>query len=416
MREPSILERLFAVPALVLVSGAIVPLWRLSSGAAPDGVDGDPAMQVLLSTIYVIALVLLATRGSELFAIIRRARLLLLFLALVAASVFWSDAPALTARRAVALVSTSVFGLYFGARYSVRQQVTLLGIAFGLMAVLSLGAGLALPSYGISDEAYVGAWRGVFVHKNQLGRMMVLTTVIGWLLVQRRGASRIFGALLIAAGVTLIVVAQSQTSLVICAVLILLALLARIGRLERGMPIIAPAAILVVAVATTLIALHDPEAILSALGRDRSLTGRTGLWDLSVEMIRQRPCFGYGYAAFWRGWDGPSAYIWELAGWEVPHSHNGYLDVCLAVGIVPLSILLLGLVASLRQSLMRRVGDTAEDLWPLLYLVFTIASNFTESALAVHNSIFWVLYVGAVTTVAARASARPGVEMVETFA
>ncbi len=399
--EPTFAEKAFTVLALMLSSGAVVALWRQTNDAAPDLVDGDPLMQVVLFGVYAVSLVLLVLRCPGFAGALGRERLLLLFLALVFASIIWSDAPDLTARRASALAATTLLGAYLGLRYSLREQVDLLAIALGLVAVLSLATGLFLPAYGISDEAYDGAWRGVFVHKNQFGRMMALTGVVGWLLVRRRGGARLVGAAMMVLAGALISLAQSRTSLLIYASVVLVAQLARV-RTSRWRALLVGGTVALVTAATAFI---DGEAIFGALGRDSSLTGRTGLWEMAVEMISQRPLLGYGYAAFWRGWEGASAYVWQIAGWEVPHAHNGYLDLCLSVGVVSTVVLLAGLLVTARRALTARTTDTPEQIWPLVYLAFTLLSNLTESALAAQNSVFWVLYVAAVVTVGRQARA-----------
>ncbi len=47
---------------------------------------------------------------------------------------------------------------------------------------------------------------------------------------------------------------------------------------------------------------------------------------------RQRPWFGYGYDAFWRGMQGPSFQIAAAVHFVVAHAHNGFLEIALELG------------------------------------------------------------------------------------
>jgi O-antigen ligase len=86
-------------------------------------------------------------------------------------SVAWSSIPLITLRRSLSLLGSTIFGVHIGLRFKLNQQVRLLVWALGICAVSSLAACLLFPSYGIESEVYGYAWRGVFGHKNELGRI-----------------------------------------------------------------------------------------------------------------------------------------------------------------------------------------------------------------------------------------------------
>ena len=112
-----------------------------------------------------------------------------------------------------------------------------------------------------------------------------------------------------------------------------------------------------------------------------------------MDAISKHPWLGYGYHAFWRGADGPSADI-RLAGWIPPHAHNGFLDLALDFGIAGTVLFVFLLLGPVIEALRLAKSRTkALDLFPLVFLIFMLLSNLTESDNVTPNSIFWELLV-----------------------
>jgi len=86
------------------------------------------------------------------------------------------------------------------------------------------------------------------------------------------------------------------------------------------------------------------ENIAKMLPFDTSFTGRTDIWTFAFQALQQRLSTGYGFAAFWGSSsirDLPEGKEWaEFAS----HSHNGYLDTALAMGLPGLLLLIVVLV------------------------------------------------------------------------
>lgn len=164
-------EKGFGVVALLIFPGALIPLLYQENGIeVANTSEGLPALQIASFGIYVIALCLLFLRWKRSLYTITKSKPLLFLIGITLASALWSDAPALTLRRGAALVGTTLFGLYLATRYSLREQLQLLAWTLGIAALSSLMFGIALPAYGVDKTLYAGAWRGVFVQKNVLGR------------------------------------------------------------------------------------------------------------------------------------------------------------------------------------------------------------------------------------------------------
>ena len=85
-------------------------------------------------------------------------------------------------------------------------------------------------------------------------------------------------------------------------------------------------------------------AIAESMPFDTSFTGRTEIWIFALQSLRPRLVLGYGFAAFWG--TGASRSTPEGMEWAatVAHSHNGYLDTALAMGLPGLVLLIAVLV------------------------------------------------------------------------
>jgi len=105
---------------------------------------------------------------------------------------------------------------------------------------------------------------------------------------------------------------------------------------------------------------------------------------------------GYGFGAFWTGWEGPSALVWQASPWHPPHSHNGYLDIFLNLGLLGLLLTIVLLMRLLYLAFKRLQLSRAEGNFWILFCGFLIILNFVESSLVRQNNIFWTLLVYAI--------------------
>jgi O-antigen ligase len=326
-------------------------------------------------------------------AVASRHPLTLALVLLAVLSTAWSVDPATTLRRSFALFGTTLFGLYLAARYDVRGLLELLATALGIAALLSVVFAIALPAYGLDTGVYSSNWRGVYAQKNNLGEIMVVGTIaflLVWRTAERRRWVALGGAGLCTA---LVLLSGSKTALGVLFLLLALAGLFRALRWSYTVAIPVLIGIIFLAGAGALWFLANAEGILTSLGKDATLTGRTPMWAAIVDMIARKPWLGYGYSAFWGGADSAAAPVFRVIGWVTPHAHNGYLDILLQLGVLGLLVFLAGLaVASYHAVKELRATPTADGLWAPLFLTFMILYNITETTLLQQNNIYWALY------------------------
>ncbi|NEP47742.1 MAG: O-antigen ligase family protein [Moorea sp. SIO3C2] len=395
-------EPIFTTVSLVLYSGGVLTV-ILSGGRSEGDViqEFDSSLSRLLFVlIYLVTFFLLTLRWKKVLYVLSQDRWLSLLLGIAVVSVFWSSEPTTTMNRAVALIGTTLFGVYLASRYTIKEQLEMLGWAFGVAILLSFLFIVALPKYGIMGGVHAGTWRGIYVHKNVLGKVMVPSAIV-FLLLAIRGKKN---NLLLWGGfgfsVLLLLFTTSKTALVSLIIMLFSLYLYRMFRWRYDLLIPAIFAMTTFGGSVLIWLLDNADALLRAIGKDATLTGRTKLWPFVLDMIDKQPWLGYGYGSFWNGLNGESAYVWRAVLWPAPNAHNGLLELWLALGILGVLIYLIGFSFSLlRAFAIVRVNKTSENLWPLLFLTYTVLANITETSVMIQNNIFWVLYTSVALSV-----------------
>lgn len=395
-----LVEKAFVVFSLLLSTSALIPL--LLGSEDPSTSLSDPITPVFTLVVYIVTLFLATLRWKSFVRVAPKDMLIWLLVGIALASVFWTSAPDITLRRSIALLGTTLFGAYLAARYSLREQLQLLGWTLGIVVLLSIVFALALPSYGVMSTLHVGAWRGIMNDKNILGRLMTLSSVVFLLLAISNGRYQWIAWAGYSLSFCLILLSTSKTALIVFFVLMAILPLYRAWRWNHSQVIPLLITLVLVGGGAATIFLDNLGFVADALGKDLTLTGRTDIWALVLEMIEQRPLLGYGFNGFWQGWDGEgSAYIWRTLQWPTPYAHNGFLDLTLELGLLGLVVFLFSLLTVyLRGVTWSRMTRTVEGLWPLMYITFLVMYNLTEGSLLGSNSIFWILYVAMTLSIA----------------
>jgi O-antigen ligase len=393
------LEQVLTVVTLLLTTGG--PLLIILADGISEGEVGraksydSTLVQYIFFSLYLFFFLLLLPHWKRAVYLIVKEKWVFLLVLLAILSVYWTYAPEVTPRRLIGLIGTTFLGVYLAVRYDLKQQMQLLAWAMGIAIVSSFLFALLLPKYGVMGGIHSGDWRGIYLHKNVLGKMMTLSVCLFWLLLRDHQQNRFWPWTGLFFSWILILFTTSSSALVNSVTLIILSLmLTMLGWRDKVMvPSVTFLMVLVGCIYAWISA--NLEAIFGLLGKDATLTGRSNLlWPSVARMIGQHPFWGYGYSGFWNGALSEAAYVWRDVKWEAPHAHNGYLDLGLDLGIVGLSIFAIGFfIAFLRSLVWIRKVKTTDQLWPTLYLIYYTLSNLTESSLLIQNNVAWVIYV-----------------------
>lgn len=353
----------------------------------------DPFIGLIRYAIYAFTILIIIIRFKRIFPIFWRAKLVILLTALAYLSILWSDFPDYTIRYSNFIVGTTFFAAYIAGRYTFSQQLKFLAWVLGTVLLMSLLFVILLPGYGIEQGIHAGAWRGVFWHKNNLGRYASMGAILFCLMAQSSKKHKLLYWSFCCLSVLLLVLSASKTALVVFLASIVLLYLCYILSWEHIISIPIFLSTFLIGCGVTLWFVSSLEKILVVLGKGITLSGRTEIWAAVMPHIWQKPYWGHGYWAFWLK-EGQARYVWQEIGFEAAHSHNGFLDLILELGFVGLGLFLVSFVLLYARSLILvRKNKSIYAFWALLFLSFFMMYNFSASEVLKDDSIAWILYL-----------------------
>jgi O-antigen ligase len=224
--------------------------------------------------------------------------------------------------------------------FSIAALLLLAVCYLGILLAPNLSIHLATD---IQEPQLAGNWRGAFGHKNVAASVMAMLVFLGIYVV--RSGAWISGAVIIALSSLFLLYSAGKSSLMLTFVVLALTSLTAVVRAYwlRAVMLLTPLLVLLLLGVGTIMSEGLAE-IAKMLPLDSSFTGRTEIWEFSLQSLRLRLATGYGFEAFW-GTDAirnvPQGMEWaEYAS----HSHNGYLDTALSMGLPGLTLLIVVLV------------------------------------------------------------------------
>lgn len=385
---PVLIETLIIAILILLFSEALLgPLLTVETRP-----DDSPILRLIWLPAYFIIFLFGIYRILRLANLAMRMPVLVLLIAFVAASTLWSIDDNLTLRRAIALGMTTVFGLYLAVRYNWRELLALFGFVWLILCVGSFVVSLAVPSLGVDSVEHPGAWKGLWFQKNALGGHMARASFLFGFLAITQIEFRKFWLAGLGMSIMLVLLSTSATSLL---GMLLGFMVLGIGWFMRIGPVFSLTAfwgMVTFGSAFGYILITDPGLILGLIGRDATLTGRTDIWEVLLQLIRERSERGYGYGAFWSEGSAPALYVREITQWNVPTAHNGWLEVWLGIGFWGLSIYTVSFIL-----MSARAVATAFSSWNGFYALGFILQfllfSLSESIILQQNAITWLSYV-----------------------
>lgn len=328
-------------------------------------------------------------------------------------SPMWAVDPFTALKLALYTVLTIVICFIVAARLAPKQVMLAVLLATGAAAALSVAVGITSGDLR----------SGIFAQKNAMGiSMVVLWNAATVVLLDRTWSRplRAFATLLAGVAALLIVASESATAQLLAlgtlcinvfGATFLLNGFLRLGRLSAVLLLTGASVGALGAVLATPTA-NPVDVVLDAFGKDRTLTGRTALWDYAEREIEERPLLGVGGGGFWRAWESPLVRrILEenYKGYNDYFSfHNSYYEIAVHQGLVGLGLAIMAMIwafgwivrGALAGGSMPRVFFLSQSMAVLVNT--TTESEFFKPFVLFHM-LFWI---GALLAVRAAGEAR----------
>lgn len=400
---------------LAKVGSSDLAYW-LGRGDAEPG-TGSPYERSLLILLLCLALMILVKRRFDWYKVMKENIWVTVLILYMFASICWSDIPFTSLKRWIRELTAVAMAFLIlseanprNAVQSVLMRCIYVLIPFSLLLVVFFPQ-YGIQSFGIDQEM----WVGVTNHKNGLGRLCYVSIfLIVWKFTLRGQESREFVARqelwihVIMIGIALLLMkgpgpikASPVTAMLVLALgLAIFYGLSFMRRIQRkpGLNVlrILVAAIIVLGTVTAFVGgLIAGDDIMSTFGREESLSGRTQIWAHLVPVAMKEPMIGYGIGGFWT-----SANKASLG--NIPHAHNGYLDIILDYGFFGLVFISMFCLSSCKGAYEALSYDHSwGSLW-ICFLFMTLIYNITEPSMDTFTShqmaINLFLYVASMST------------------
>lgn len=379
------------LPLLYFALDGISPF--VNSGTAMRAVQTSSAGGVLFDRLknFLIlggCMVFVVRRHHSVFTLGQQMKLIISFPILAALLSPVSQQITRTITASAVLMGGILLIFYIMSRYMLNEVLEIFLVLGTGTIVASILFALVLPQYGRDlMGGHSSAWKGIFCAKNYLGNMALFFLTVAVSYRPRAIFWRYVRVSQILFCLSAIIFSRAATSYLLTAVYIAYALTLKIVRdLRKKDYFVAFILLFVFFASIATIMVLQPDVLISLLGKDATLTGRTEIWDAVMGSIVKQPLFGYGYQAFWLGFKGESYRIILTVTWALAQAQNGFLDVTLEMGIVGLIIVLLIFGFAFRDgvSCLLNSRDQAQLRgieWYMAIVILTAIYNLDESLL-----------------------------------
>lgn len=379
---------------LFAIIGVIFSFPRNLLGVGVSVDEGDQVAQIVLITGFTISLLLfyivhpLALKMNLIKVLVG----LLIFWVMLSA--LWSEYWSITLRRGIALVITIGYSYLLVWKYTSLGILKLFGIVFAIILIGSLIVVILLPEHSIMSFSFENGWKGMFVHKNHLGRFSAYGTLIYIFLIKlsKNFSTKLIYVFFLLLACFLLFMSRSTTGYILFFLSIVMIIIIHAFNSLRSVWITLVILFFIFFAFTMNYLFQNLDIFTEWFGKDATLSGRTILWQSLVEIGKQKT-FGYGYGAFWLIPENTTSQaISSMTRWNPTHGHNGYLDVWLQLGwpgilmVVSIIIIVFGKLISFHIT-----EKNETPVW-LVSLVFLLIINFVESNLLIHNNFFTMLF------------------------
>jgi O-antigen ligase len=363
---------------------------------------GDPIDKIIFSGLMLLGLVALMRRGINWSRFFKANKWIFIWFLFCGLSILWSDFPSVAAKRWIKAVGTLIMAMIVVTEAEDADGLgTIIRRCAYILLPLSVVFIKYFPEFGaVQYSPWGGAagFAGVTQSKNHLGRLCMISGLyFFWsakkMLHDSRGlAQKVPPIITLIIACWLLVKANSQTPLggFIAGIFILIMLgLFQKWNMSHMFGKLIGVVIIIFLFVEFVIGFNISGSLISGLGRDPTLTGRTELWKEIWDMGKNS-IIGVGYDSFWLGerlWT-----LWEKHWWKPNEAHNGYLEIYLELGITGLFFFGMMLISTYRKIIKAMKVNFDQGKFRMAIFMMFILFNITETAMK-GISVIWTMFL-----------------------
>ena len=339
---------------LMICGSRPVSLWLQTGPTIGDQyADGSPIDAGVFAILLIAGLVVLKRRWKQVEGLVRNNPVILLFIFYCLLSTLWSDYSFVAFKRWIKSLGDIVMIMIVltdsDQRGAIRHFLCRAGYVLVPVSVLFIKY---YPDLGRSYNpwTWIPMYCGVTTFKNQLG-MITLVCALGalWCFVRtwrdrpsRRWQHLLAQGTILGMSIWIFLTADSMTSFscfILSGFILVMANQTWIAKRPVFVHIMVGG---VIALSVIALFFNSSGDLVQTLGRNSSLTGRTDIWKIVLELSQRRPLLGTGFESFWMGDRLQTVWQFEKG---IQEAHNGYLEVYANLGWVGV-VLLAGLIVT----------------------------------------------------------------------
>jgi exopolysaccharide production protein ExoQ len=315
-------------------------------------------------------------------------------------SVLWSTLARQSLPQFVALVLTTIFGMYLATQFSalalwrVIATAMTLGLGFSLLAIWR--------SWDAATDTEEQYWIGLYYNRNSLAPVAAIgllaslgVVVTSWRTAKHVWIDRFLAAVLSGVAVLVLWQSASRTSpfaLVVALAALLVWLLirsvfTRFGSVRHYKSFVATITLVVIGLGV-FIALRSVDD-LNVSGETATFNSRAGLWSQNWSGFLEKPWLGWGWMAARYTVDFYRQGVWWAA-FDTEWSHNGYHDLLLGGGVLA-GLLFAGVVLVAIRSC--DLAQRWEESAPRLLMVCFVLAAATQESFFIGSHFLWALLI-----------------------
>lgn len=374
---------------------------------------GEKLCTLLEYGAFVLELLIMLFSSGESFREIRIINLRSCYRAIyLLVAVFFAESMAVTRYPQKQLITclrfsaTVFFALWLLDYFGIQRTLELILYAQAGIVIASIFLMIIAPGMSFSSEQSAHDFIGLLNAKNSAASefscgILLQSILLRWRMQEKRAVSQRFILLFVLQAILLLMChATGPVIFVLIPQVYLFWIEPRRDerhRLHIGLDYIV-VSIVFLFMALTILPLFTP--LLTALGKDATLTGRTVLWNRIIEMMTQSRTFtGYGYEMFWRDARAVAEYHagFEANSWGstmTTGAHNVLLEFWLNVGLFGIAAFFVMILDATK-----RIHEVPEQqyLFVSTFLMHAALHGLTERAFGTNNyfTLFFFLAIAA---------------------